>query len=89
MVTRDEVPQGKPAPDLFLEAARRLGVPPADCLGLEDSAVGLQACRRAGMIPILIPSRADAADDPAARGVRVVRDLGVLADCIETGGPTP
>ncbi len=44
-----EVPRGKPAPDLFLHAAARMGVAPADCAVVEDSAVGVQAARAAGM----------------------------------------
>ena len=82
VVTRDEVARGKPAPDLFLEGARRLGAEPGECLGLEDSLVGLQACRRAGLIPILIPSRAASAVQPPA-GTWVMPSLGALADCIE------
>ena len=44
-----EVPRGKPAPDLFLHAAARMGVAPADCAVVEDSAAGVQAARAAGM----------------------------------------
>jgi HAD superfamily hydrolase (TIGR01509 family) len=44
-----EVQQGKPAPDLFLHAAGRLGAPPEACLVIEDSAPGVVAARRAGM----------------------------------------
>jgi len=44
-----EVPRGKPAPDLFLYAARQLGAPPENCLVIEDSAPGVVAARRAGM----------------------------------------
>ena len=44
-----EVEKGKPAPDLFLLAARRLGVPPSRCTVIEDSVPGLQAAVRAGM----------------------------------------
>ena len=45
----DDVAQGKPAPDLFLHAAGRLGVPPGRCLAVEDSANGVLAGRAAGM----------------------------------------
>jgi HAD superfamily hydrolase (TIGR01509 family) len=58
IVTRDQVQAGKPAPDLYLEAARRLGVAPAACLVLEDSLVGLEAARAAGMRPALVTRRA-------------------------------
>lgn len=47
--TASEVPNGKPAPDLFLHAARSLGVDPSRCLVVEDSAPGLEAARAAGM----------------------------------------
>lgn len=54
VVTRDQVPLGKPAPDVYLEAARRLGVDPVACLALEDSPTGLAAADAAGMITILV-----------------------------------
>lgn len=56
MITRDQVPLGKPAPDLFLAATERLQVPIAQCLVLEDSHVGIEAASRAGAIPVLINS---------------------------------
>ncbi|MFI0742766.1 HAD family hydrolase [Streptomyces sp. NPDC021100] len=49
VVTREDVARGKPAPDLFVEAARRLGVPPTRCLVVEDADEGLAAARAAGM----------------------------------------
>jgi beta-phosphoglucomutase-like phosphatase (HAD superfamily) len=49
VVTLDEVKRAKPEPDLFLEAARRLGVDPGHCLVFEDSREGLEAAQRAGM----------------------------------------
>jgi beta-phosphoglucomutase family hydrolase len=49
VVSREDVVNGKPAPDTFLEAARRLKVAPQDCLVFEDSDAGLEAARRAGM----------------------------------------
>lgn len=47
--------RGKPAPDPFLEAAKRIGVPPQDCLVFEDSPTGLEAARAAGMAAVLVP----------------------------------
>ncbi|CAG1021116.1 phosphoglycolate phosphatase [Methylococcales bacterium] len=64
-VTRDQVAQGKPAPDLFQEAARRLGVSAAQCLVLEDSATGLLAACRAGAIPVLVLDRPAPAESAA------------------------
>jgi HAD superfamily hydrolase (TIGR01509 family) len=65
IVSAEEVAGGKPEPDVFLEAARRLGVLPADCVVLEDAPPGALAAHRAGMRCIAVPYVADTADDPA------------------------
>ena len=49
VVTNEDVVHQKPAPDIFLEAARRIGVPPGSCRGYEDTDLGLEAVRAAGM----------------------------------------
>jgi len=60
-----DVPNGKPAPDLFLHAARGMGFAPADCVVLEDSPPGAEAARRAGMRCVAIPYVPGTVDDPA------------------------
>lgn len=50
MVTAEDTPRHKPEPDVFLEAARQLAVPPAACAVFEDTELGLEAARRAGML---------------------------------------
>ncbi|HVS85338.1 MAG TPA: HAD family phosphatase [Gaiellaceae bacterium] len=55
-VSSEEVARGKPAPDVYLEAARRLGVAPEDCAAVEDSHAGLRAARAAGMFVVAIPN---------------------------------
>jgi HAD superfamily hydrolase (TIGR01509 family) len=55
IVTGDEVRQRKPAPDVYLEAARRLGVDPAEAVAIEDSGPGVAAARAAGMTVVAIP----------------------------------
>jgi len=55
-VSSDEVPRGKPAPDVYLEAARRLGVAPASCVAIEDSSSGLRSAAAAGLTAIALPN---------------------------------
>src|SRR6185437_2655087 len=55
-VSSEEVPRGKPAPDVYLEAARRLDVDPADCVAIEDSHNGIRSAKAAGMTCIAIPN---------------------------------
>jgi HAD superfamily hydrolase (TIGR01509 family) len=57
VVTGDDVDRGKPDPDIFLLAARRLGVDPAECLVFEDSLHGIKAARTAGMTPVAVRTR--------------------------------
>ena len=56
-VSSEEVAHGKPAPDVYLEAARRLGVDPARCAAIEDSSSGLRSAHAAGLRVIAIPNR--------------------------------
>jgi HAD superfamily hydrolase (TIGR01509 family) len=57
VVSSEEVARGKPAPDVFLEAAHRLGVRPERCAAVEDSGNGISAAHAAGMRVIAIPNR--------------------------------
>ena len=52
IVCAEDVQHGKPAPDIFLEAARRLGVAPSLCMAFEDANLGIQAATAAGMLVI-------------------------------------
>lgn len=54
VVTPEDVEHGKPAPDMFLLAAERMGVHPSDCVVFEDAVLGLEAARRAGMASVLV-----------------------------------
>jgi HAD superfamily hydrolase (TIGR01509 family) len=71
VVSSDEVAHGKPAPDVYLEAARRLGVDPSACLVVEDSINGVRAARAAGMTVVLVPN----ASVPPAPGAAEAADL--------------
>lgn len=61
----EEVPRGKPAPDVYLEAARRLRVSPERCAAVEDSANGIRSAAAAGMKVVAIPNREFPPDDEA------------------------
>lgn len=56
VVSSEEVPRGKPSPDVYEEAARRLGVDPRRCLAVEDSSNGIRAAAAAGMTVIGLPN---------------------------------
>lgn len=56
-VSSEEVARGKPAPDVYLEAARRLGADPARCVAIEDSSNGLRSAAAAGMTVVALPNR--------------------------------
>lgn len=89
IVTGDEIARGKPAPDIYLEAARRLHVEPAHCVALEDSEAGILAASRAGMVALLVP---DGAPSPVAvsAAFRVMSSLTdaehFIRDVLQRGG---
>ncbi len=71
VVSSDEVAHGKPQPDVYLEAARRLAVEPGRCLVVEDSLNGVRAARAAGMTTVLVPNHSI----PPAAGTAEIADL--------------
>ncbi len=71
VVSSDEVDHGKPAPDVYLETARRLDRPPSSCLVVEDSLNGVKAARAAGMTVVLVPNLSV----PPAPGAAELADL--------------
>jgi len=71
VVSADDVAAGKPAPDVYLLAARRLGVDPARAVAIEDSRNGVQAAHSAGMRVVLVPN----GSIPPAPGAREAADL--------------
>jgi HAD superfamily hydrolase (TIGR01509 family) len=64
-VSSEEVERGKPAPDVYLEAARRLGIGPERCAAVEDSHAGIRSAKSAGMRVIAIPNASYPPDDEA------------------------
>jgi len=78
-VSSEEVERGKPAPDVFLEAARRLDIPPGRCAAVEDSANGIRAAHAAGMRVVAIPNRRYPPEaDALAQADAVVGSVGEL-----------
>jgi HAD superfamily hydrolase (TIGR01509 family) len=71
IVTSDQVPNGKPAPDVYLEAARRMGVSAARCVAIEDSGPGLASARAAGMRTVVIPHTLTRLHDLSGADIRV------------------
>ena len=65
MVSSEEVARGKPAPDVYLEAARRLGVASERCAAVEDSHAGIRSAKSAGMRVVAIPNASYPPDDEA------------------------
>ncbi len=83
-----QVPRGKPAPDLFLHAADTLGALPAQCAVIEDSVLGIEAARAAGMTPFGFAGTESAdAGALAAAGARVFDDMRALPGLLD--GATP
>jgi len=71
-VSSEEVPRGKPWPDVYLEAARRLGVDPARCGAVEDSHNGIRSAKAAGMRVVAVPNAHYPPDDEALELADVV-----------------
>ena len=90
-VSSEEVPRGKPAPDVYLEAARRLGVRPEQCAAIEDSTSGIRSAHAAGMRVVAIPNAAFPPPDDALGSADVVlRSIDELSlDAVEPGSSRP
>jgi HAD superfamily hydrolase (TIGR01509 family) len=71
-VSSEEVPRGKPWPDVYLEAARRLGVDPVRCGAVEDSHNGIRSAKAAGMRVVAVPNAHYPPDDEALELADVV-----------------
>lgn len=75
VATRDDVVRSKPHPDVYLEAARRLGVSAENCIAFEDSNTGLTAAHAAGTMAIMVPDIVLPTDEVRAKCLQVVPDL--------------
>jgi beta-phosphoglucomutase family hydrolase len=79
IVGGDEGFAGKPTPEIFLEAARRIGVPPERCIVFEDAPFGIEAARRGGMRAVAVCSTHSAAELAGPHVIAAVRDYDELA----------
>ncbi len=89
LVGGDEVARGKPAPDIFIAAAARLGVAPGACVVLEDSEPGVIAAFAAGMTPILVPDLHPPSEALLARAPIVLTSLHEVARHLASWGTWP
>jgi len=78
-----EVPRSKPAPDIYLEAAKRLGLRPEECLGVEDSHNGLKAITAAGIRSVFVPDLLPYQDHMAGTVSYEIENLGQLCALID------
>lgn len=85
VVPGSAVARSKPAPDVFLEAARRLGSDPARTLVLEDSHPGVRAGAAGGFVTVMVPDTMPATDEMRRLAARVCRDLLEVRDLLEAG----
>ncbi len=84
IITGDMIEHGKPAPDIYLLAAARLGVSPADCLGVEDSSNGVRSIIAAGMRAVMIPDALPPDTDVREKAWRLLDRLSELITLLET-----
>ncbi len=87
LTTRDDVEHPKPHPDIYLLAARRLGVVPGRCVAFEDSGVGLTAAHAAGTMAIMVPDILQPPPDIRAKALAVLPDLHAARDLLRQALP--
>lgn len=88
IVCGDEVQNSKPSPDIFLKAARLMDLAPEDCIGIEDSPVGLQGLHGAGIRSVFIKDLVTPPEDVMRTVWRNCRDLGEVRLVLDGGEPT-
>lgn len=83
VIARGDYPNGKPAPDPFLVAAKALGVPPEHCLALEDSHNGVRAAHAAGMMTVMVPDLLAPTDEMRDLAVAIADSLHHVLDLVK------
>ena len=84
VATIDDVERAKPHPDIYLEAARRLDVPPDRCIAFEDSSIGLTAAHAAGTMAIMVPDILQPLPEIRGKCLAVVDDLHAALGLLRT-----
>ena len=84
VIARGDYANGKPAPDPFLTAAKALGVPPEECLGLEDSYNGVRAAHAAGMMTVMVPDLLEPTDEMHDKCVLIAESLHRVLELIDS-----
>jgi HAD superfamily hydrolase (TIGR01509 family) len=83
IVAAGDYARGKPSPDPFLTAARRLGVDPVHCLALEDSHNGVRAAHAAGMMTVMVPDLLEATDEMHGKCVAIMDSLHHVREALQ------
>lgn len=83
IVTGDMIQNGKPAPDIYLLAAERLGVDPAECVGVEDSPNGVRSIHAAGMRAVMIPDLVEPSPEVEALVWKKLTEISQLIPLLE------
>lgn len=78
-----EMPNGKPAPDIYLHGAATLGLAPEECLALEDSPAGIESAFRAGCYPVIIPDLDQPSDETLSRCYAQADSLADIIDLLQ------
>ncbi len=87
--TAYDVPRGKPEPDIYLQAARMIGLEAGDCLAIEDSAAGIESAFRAGCMVTMVPDQDPPAQDTLPRLTLLADSLLDVAQALTREGKMP
>ena len=83
-VNGEEIKKGKPNPDIYLKAAKRIGLKPAECIAVEDSEAGAEAALAAGMLVFIVPDHQMPSPEVRKRAYRVVPSLSMVLAIIKS-----
>lgn len=83
LVSGQSVPFGKPAPDIFLETARQIGLKPEECIVIEDGENGIRAAAAAGCVPIMIPDLNQPCEEVKSLCAAICETMGELLEAMK------